>query len=71
MREHDLRGFVASGANAFEDRDFLGHANVRTTEALYIRKVNNRVAQLADAMPQLPAARAPKLTQITTAKLRG
>jgi integrase len=73
VREHDLRGFagshlVASGANAFEARDYLGHANVRTTETHYIRKVTEgaaaRAAELADKMPQLPKAKPSKVTQL-------
>jgi integrase len=74
VREHDLRGFagshfVASGANAFEARDYLGHANVRTTETHYIRKVTEgaaaRAAELADKMPQLPKTKPSKVTQLT------
>jgi len=59
VREHDLRDFAASwkrasGADAYELRDFLGHANIRTAEAHYVHMVNDRAAELADRMPVLP-----------------
>ncbi len=59
VREHDLRDFAGShllavGANALEVRDFLGHADVQTTTRHYLHVVNERAAELADQMPQLP-----------------
>jgi integrase len=70
VREHDLRSFAAShfvnaGANAFEVRDHLGHAKASTTESHYVRKVNDRAAELADKMPQLPPVKPSNVTKLT------
>jgi integrase len=70
VREHDLRSFaashfVAAGANAYEVRDHLGHANASTTESHYLRKVNDRAAMLADAMPELPQVKASNVRKLT------
>lgn len=70
VREHDLRGFASShlvqtaGGSLIEARDFLGHSQVRTTEAHYLHRVNDRAAELADKMPTLP-----KVTSSKVAKL--
>lgn len=69
VREHDLRDFAGShllavGANPLEVRDFLGHANVRTTINHYLHVVNDRAAELADKMPTLPKVQASKITKL-------
>jgi integrase len=69
VREHDLRDFagshrLAAGANPLEVRDFLGHADVRTTVKHYLHVVNDREAELADRMPTLPAPKPSKLRKI-------
>jgi integrase len=74
IREHDLRAFAGShmsasaGANLIEVRDFLGHANASTTEAHYIKKVIDRSAELADAMPEIASGPRSKITKISAAK---
>lgn len=70
VREHDLRDFagshfMAAGANIIETRDFLGHASSATTEKHYLHVVNDRAAELADRMPQLPKAKTAKITKLT------
>lgn len=69
VREHDLRDFAGSqllavGANPLEVRDFLGHANVRTTIDHYLHVVNDRAAELADKMPQLPTPKPSKFIKL-------
>lgn len=69
VREHDLRDFagshrLAAGANPLEVRDFLGHADVKTTVTHYLHVVNDREAELADKMPTLPAPKPSKVTKL-------
>jgi len=69
VREHDLRDFgsshlMAAGGSLIEARDFLGHSDSAVTERHYIHKVIDRAAELADKMPQLPKAKAPKVTKL-------
>jgi integrase len=69
VREHDLRDFgsshlMAAGGSLIEARDFLGHSDSAVTERHYIHKVIDRAAELADKMPELPNAKAPKVTKL-------
>ncbi|WP_297603959.1 tyrosine-type recombinase/integrase [Microcella sp.] len=60
VREHDLRTFgvshviASAGASLIEARDFSGHSDSAVTERHYVKKVNDRSAELADRMPLLP-----------------
>lgn len=72
VREHDLRDFAGShlldsGASLIEVRDFLGHEDSRTTERHYINRVSDRGAQLANAMPTLPAPKPSNVTKLPLA----
>ena len=74
VREQDLRSFGGShlmgtaGASLFETRDFLGHSESTVTERHYVKKVNDRAAELADKMPLLPKVMSPNLTELPRAK---
>lgn len=69
VREHDLRDFAASwlleaGANMLEIRDFIGHADSKTTEKHYLTVVTNRQGELVDRMPSLPAPKPSNVTKL-------